>query len=100
AHHLDLHSFPTRRSSDLYSNHCGQSRTGSSDAALFAYHLVSQPVVLGTHGRKRNYETVYYAGQKLPFAQPPDAGPVLSACRAQRSEEHTSELQSLAYLVC
>src|SRR6266513_577508 len=59
-------------------------------AAFAAYHLVSQPVVLGTYGRRRNYETVYYTGRKSPFAQPSDAGPLLPACRV-RSGWPTSE---------
>src|SRR5205823_13192587 len=64
-HHRDLHSFPTRRSSDLHLLLQPTSPLRKTDI------LNSMSAILGiisdTHGR---------------------------------SEEHTSELQSLAYLVC
>src|SRR2546425_2448134 len=38
---------------------------------------------------------------ETPATSPPPNTPVPTACRRiRRSEEHTSELQSLAYLVC
>src|SRR2546423_3324728 len=39
------------------------------------------------------------ATRRLPFASPSE-GDEATGRRATRSEEHTSELQSLAYLVC
>src|SRR5438045_8079322 len=61
--HGDLHSFPTRRSSDL-----GRSRRGRRTRAR---------------------------------AGPPPSGSRARSSRpAARSEEHTSELQSLRHLVC
>src|SRR5437899_5496228 len=62
----DLHSFPTRRSSDL------------GRAAHLAQHLA--PVV---------------ELQALAVGEDAEMG-----IRARRSEEHTSELQSLRHLVC
>src|SRR5205823_13892344 len=72
---LDFLSFPTRRSSDLF--------------------LINVPVTI----------IAFVAGRfVLPSSRDPEAprldlvGAALSV--AGRSEEHTSELQSLAYLVC
>src|SRR3989441_12832449 len=41
-------------------------------------------------------------GEGVPYLYPhsPDTGPGLTELGKDRSEEHTSELQSLAYLVC
>src|SRR5205823_14519828 len=63
----DLHSFPTRRSSDLPAlSHCpGASSPG-----------------------------------KMRQPHPLSPSPVTRRTPPRRSEEHTSELQSLAYLVC
>src|SRR5205823_13588241 len=63
-HHRDLHSFPTRRSSDLSSSFASACFCGS--------------------GKKRSM--IRSPTWKMPLKR--------------RSEEHTSELQSLAYLVC
>src|SRR5205814_10180708 len=68
-HPRDLHSFPTRRSSDLlrhHQGHCMGDRLKMRQRAM----LLGMVVVCGL---------------------------VLSSCR---SEEHTSELQSLRHLVC
>src|SRR5437762_13706807 len=64
----DLHSFPTRRSSDL-----------SAPNAAWSGSLPSA----------RNTERRIAAIEALP-----------PGCVSQRSEEHTSELQSPMYLVC
>src|SRR5947209_15222801 len=71
AHHRDLHSFPTRRSSDL--------RRADGRA--------SAPAGTSSDGRRRNRNTTAAAttGRR---------------CGPRRSEEHTSELQSRQYLVC
>src|SRR6266404_8425526 len=65
--HRDLHSFPTRRSSDL-----------------FGIVFVSAPA----RGARAANCTLQPCSSRLPSAAD------------FRSEEHTSELQSLAYLVC
>src|SRR5262245_64205671 len=69
ADHRDLHSFPTRRSSDL-----------PADRAARAH---------------RRAEALRPAGRPAPRRT--DRGRPRSV---RRSEEHTSELQSLRHLVC
>src|SRR5687767_15562513 len=80
-HHLDLHSFPTRRSSDLVVEAIDPARLGVGEPALVD---CPDPAV-HDHG-------VALLGDRV------GAGAHLHALA--RSEEHTSELQSLAYLVC
>src|SRR5205823_14026185 len=99
-HHRALHSFPTRRSSDLLleaemrnimrSSHKNETRKcyvdGSRNWEKFLFD--------GAPG------TPYRAIQTIPksvFQVIPAVGMRIVA---DRSEEHTSELQSLAYLVC
>src|SRR5437879_8735423 len=72
--HRDLHSFPTRRSSDLACGSSGRSRTPSMPRTASA-----------------SISTL--AGVKPAWTTP-------RRCAASRSEEHTSELQSPMYLVC
>src|SRR5205823_7633773 len=74
----DLHSFPTRRSSDLSAGRLDWRRTGEQARRLSVTVMVS-PLLMMVPGvsRKRRW--------RVPGV---------------RSEEHTSELQSLAYLVC
>src|SRR5262249_62399560 len=94
AHHPNLHSFPTRRSSDLKivdhtANHGKDNRIWSRSLYqrrdLYVYlppgYDPSQryPLILWLHG----------------FTQDEQSFPNLV-----RSEEHTSELQSLTNLVC
>src|SRR5262245_65677626 len=67
----DLHSFPTRRSSDLHQRHLDPGRVQHPQAA------VADVRVREHHGLHR--------------CSSPTRG---------RSEEHTSELQSLRHLVC
>src|SRR5438046_7766053 len=76
--HPDLHSFPTRRSSDLQSGHiAGISKN--------AYVLTTRR---GLHWGRGLQPTSTNSAQ----LEPTD--------REGRSEEHTSELQSLTNLVC
>src|SRR5205823_14170828 len=95
-HHRPLHSFPTRRSSDLLPR-------GASAAAPHSTYYTSY---LG--------DFINLARDPMTFAQIigknllADVVTVPIVCTAlderalgqPRSEEHTSELQSLAYLVC
>src|SRR5205823_13585273 len=87
ADHRDLHSFPTRRSSDLAICQVDE----SIDAVLAGAHQeLSQLTAhepLQTTCDALRLET--WRNPELARAQP-----------RLRSEEHTSELQSLAYLVC
>src|SRR5205823_14731414 len=90
AHHPALHSFPTRRSSDL--------RDRKDRAARLARQHHDPKA-----GDARDLRHV--RGQRngvIVVQRRSRASPALgSICwRASRSEEHTSELQSLAYLVC
>src|SRR5205823_14841140 len=94
--HPTLHSFPTRRSSDLV---C---RRRLIYAALLVA-LAILPNVLHVYG------ALMYrpAGMYLPtpdreshVVQVKFLDRTLFHLDAPRSEEHTSELQSLAYLVC
>src|SRR5437763_17136444 len=71
--HPSLHSFPTRRSSDLHC-HC-EARTARTISLRTCEADPSRPSALGMT-------------QSLEAAHEP------------RSEEHTSELQSPMYLVC
>src|SRR5690349_22837901 len=72
--HHDLHSFPTRRSSDL----SGPRRPGSSSTTPSAR----------------------WACTGSPCASCRSTSPRSPATRGPRSEEHTSELQSRRDLVC
>src|SRR5205823_13749309 len=85
-HHRDLHSFPTRRSSDLRNSPASRRRRNSSRVRKWYAAPSRSPgralrVVADTEYPKRS-------------------GCRVTSSRAMRSEEHTSELQSLAYLVC
>src|SRR5437870_10969666 len=81
--HPDLHSFPTRRSSDLATRR----DTRLADALL------------------RNLGAARAAGacracRCRAGATPRRRAPGGDTCSARRSEEHTSELQSRGHLVC
>src|SRR5205823_14541257 len=86
----DLHSFPTRRSSDL-----GVHQLADPDLDLDIGDLV------GHHGNRRdqgqNLTQAGLVGRRDPLHS---LQIHLLELLQQRSEEHTSELQSLAYLVC
>src|SRR5205823_12686817 len=94
AHHT-LRPFPTRRSSDLY-------------ASTPSLPVIQKPKAMwprGARERKRkssDSETRERRASELrsaPVARR-DTLPRDRAYIQSRSEEHTSELQSLAYLVC
>src|SRR5262245_4375851 len=95
--HPALHSFPTRRSSDLQPRmgNRSQRRTGSPVQPGTASESASAPRSNGSPGPAR----------RSPPGRP--ASPCSRTLRAarrdagdRRSEEHTSELQSLRHLVC
>src|SRR5205823_14528465 len=98
-HPLDLHSFPTRRSSDLSMRHCLARRTSSAGMSLkespAANCASCLAAVFGTGGFWRfNDETL--ANERRTQRRSYSS----NISTTVRSEEHTSELQSLAYLVC
>src|SRR5205085_12217427 len=78
-HHRDLHSFPTRRSSDL-GYEVGEAEDGPEGLRLFGNGSKWDAVVLD---------------QRMPGM---DGLETLR--QLKRSEEHTSELQSQSNLVC
>src|SRR5205823_13211920 len=82
--HLYLHSFPTRRSSDLALHTVAEER-----AALDAVGQLARAAPSRSGPRRRLYRS-----NRRGYATP------LRSSLPPRSEEHTSELQSLAYLVC
>src|SRR5205823_14729461 len=86
-----LPSFPTRRSSDLAHPECGHLR---GHPPVLVRHLLPGPWAreLGIRRRRREPDK--------SRNQPDDEHRVDRRHRRSRSEEHTSELQSLAYLVC
>src|SRR5205823_12837262 len=98
-HHLSLHSFPTRRSSDLIDNSRFIFQNIKADD--FKYPLLVAP---GAHvhvfdisefGQNTTSKTSLFAdlaNRRL--------GGLFAGIDQARSEEHTSELLSLAYLVC
>src|SRR5437762_14272224 len=80
--HPHLHSFPTRRSSDL------QRLCHITDGSIRA-------------GNDRHTRTLHIdARLRLVVKDPEDVGRRSDEDEAVRSEEHTSELQSPMYLVC
>src|SRR5205823_12618366 len=94
--HQDLHSFPTRRSSDL--NGCDLPRgfpmyvtTGEIDFVELLQFSRINPLDYYDY-LNLGFRITAAAGSDVPW------GSTLGEVR--RSEEHTSELQSLAYLVC
>src|SRR5206468_10865284 len=84
--HLDLPSFPTRRSSDLSAS-CGRIAHRSRGCRGRGHHATHRRV---TPPRRRARRT----------SKPNRGVDVRRALRRGRSEEHTSELQSRSDLVC
>src|SRR5205823_11364485 len=84
-HPRDLHSFPTRRSSDLGRAEF-HSPLGTTPIACRPCAALADAVVSTTH--------------PWAYFTPAERGGFEAVCARARSEEHTSELQSLAYLVC
>src|SRR5205823_15001163 len=84
-----LHSFPTRRSSDLVQSHPGLSRSGGWTSLLHGAGWPWRAARVPTEVRRLYVLRGNRHGK-----------PCASWIRHLRSEEHTSELQSLAYLVC
>src|SRR5205823_10271904 len=90
-----LHSFPTRRSSDLmseglpYDSEAGYGVCGSITALLHGTGNLTSAEMAAVVGPFDGFHK-----NREPMLR------VMQMHRDARSEEHTSELQSLAYLVC
>src|SRR5205814_9550317 len=91
AHHPHLPSFPTRRSSDLHE--VGDFAERCREKKCPRNPLPSRPSPHEPDVRLRRI--VERGGASLPLTPSLSLGE-----RGQRSEEHTSELQSLRHLVC
>src|SRR5205823_14147282 len=92
----DLHSFPTRRSSDLNSMLIRLRAMFSSD---YGHWDVGVPAQLLLH----SYDLVrgeLLSSEEFREFMADNAIRLHGTLNRTRSEEHTSELQSLAYLVC
>src|SRR5207253_10533123 len=84
--HRDLHSFPTRRSSDLGPTPCSRSFT-SCPASASEKPLNGTRTVSSSGSPSSNRRSGFNLLQ-------------VTAKDSLRSEEHTSELQSRGHLVC
>src|SRR3712207_9163456 len=91
--HLDIHSFPTRRSSDFPSFFFFND-TATTEIYTLSLHdalPISDYRNATGQGPTRHYRPVQ--NPSPPSNYDPESDPI-------RSEEHTSELQSRQYLVC
>src|SRR5205085_11248887 len=86
AHHRPLHSFPTRRSSDL---------NGPTAAAIAPAAPIIAKTLACSLPSKLPWMSDCIAGRYNAAPSPPT-----NAQNTMRSEEHTSELQSQSNLVC
>src|SRR5207253_6256893 len=95
AHHPILHSFPTRRSSDLDRDRLLAGLLAQSvPVDIYGSGWSASPSGAGSKQNGGEQESSYL-GREL--VQP---GSAKSYALASRSEEHTSELQSRGHLVC
>src|SRR5205823_12458125 len=97
--HPDLHAFPTRRSSDLELKPLTRELHHRTDVFLCVcdWYRVAVDQYPGLFERPGEHADEVETSMGLAFF-PHLVKPELAD--AGRSEEHTSELQSLAYLVC
>src|SRR5205814_8873424 len=96
-YYRDLHRFPTRRSSDLGGSMpisasvsgSAQSSTTTAMLAIFALNFFGRPRSARSTNASNSRRVMTAAEQRRTWLLP-----------RLRSEEHTSELQSLRHLVC
>src|SRR5690625_5420476 len=102
-HHCDLHSSPTRRSSDLFfTERFLPGFLATDNTRRMVYALVWRNANREKEGRDHFYapypghpaDVDFVKFYQHPFTRFNDGLPAL------RSEEHTSELQSRGHLVC
>src|SRR5690554_7525087 len=87
--HRDLHSFPTRRSSDL----------GSCEKYATRFCEQHEKHVCKNNSNQK-YAARFDKQYKIEYAGKSNATSKYTARFFNRSEEHTSELQSRPHLVC
>src|SRR5207244_9865884 len=88
-HHLDLHSFPTRRSSDLVGQHWQVVITTFGLQYLDVGNDHEEETQRDHEDENQQLEAGHASARTIFFTQ-----------QVGRSEEHTSELQSPDHLVC
>src|SRR5205085_11577522 len=99
-HHRDLHSFPTRRSSDLVAVSCRSSNRSwgpSAAAACCPARTKASPAPVRATGAD---VSVHGLNEKRKTPRRSLSGAFRFSDPPPRSEEHTSELQSQSNLVC
>src|SRR5205814_10662767 len=94
-HRRDLHSFPTRRSSDLCTRACSQTLPGKASATRTQASRC--PTKVASHCTAA-WDSNPSASSR-PWGASSENGTTWPGIKG-RSEEHTSELQSLRHLVC
>src|SRR5205823_8133881 len=95
-----LHSFPTRRSSDLtYPDNSYQAWTYDNAKNMITRRTVNGVTQNFTYDNRNRKITMSWSNGLDSATFGYDAASRLISATNPRSEEHTSELQSLAYLV-
>src|SRR5690606_40724118 len=94
----DLHSFPTRRSSDLYP--VGPQASGFDAAALEREASANHDVIINAFRVQGDSAVVHAMTPTNTYRQTLFYRRTAAGWQAARSEEHTSELQSRENLVC
>src|SRR5205814_2956149 len=94
-HHQHLHSFPTRRSSDLKALIITSSSVGSGNVGD-KFQNVPVPIMNWENNLQDNY--LFVGNDATNHGTTGAAQQFIEI--VNRSEEHTSELQSLRHLVC
>src|SRR5207247_7246971 len=95
ADHLDLHSFPTRRSSDLFDQ---RKQLLVDEANAIGTAMLRAEMLPDSEHGKMLALLREYVDARMHFSEARIAGQGIDS--AMRSEEHTSELQSRVDLVC
>src|SRR5207253_7433752 len=91
--HQDLHSFPTRRSSDLFHN----LTLGARNDMIIG---ISQTLVKHRLTQSTSHKTQIVIASACGGSAQHEAISLSEIGLLTRSEEHTSELQSRGHLVC
>src|SRR5439155_22198852 len=100
SNHLHLHSFPTRRSSDLLtliSEPTTPSRAAPRDEGSSKDRAPALPTGIGSDSSSLRQRVLSPERTGMERPKKPSMG---RRALVDRSEEHTSELQSRGHLVC